>query len=378
MTRSLADRADLAHTSRMTNEAQAPHTSSPKLRICILGCSGFIGSHLVKRLLADGRHRITGVDLVRGKVESLIGNDAFEFIELDISTEAALRPVIERSDVVVHLAAICNPSIYNREPTRVIDANYTHVLPTVSLCRDLEKRLVFYSTCEVYGKTPAAVAHTDDGQPYVLSEDASHLILGPVNAQRWTYACAKQLAERVIFAEGREHDLDFTIVRPFNFIGPEMDYLPGLEREGVPRVFPIFMRALLQGDALPLVDGGHNRRTFIHIDEATDAAVRILERGPACAAQIINVGHPGNEASIAELADLMMALHKEKTGACASVTKNVSSAEFYGAGYDDCDRRIPDITKARGLLDWEPSMSLRDVFSTSMDYYIGKFGSQSA
>jgi UDP-apiose/xylose synthase len=352
----------------------APQT--PPLRLCILGCSGFIGSHLTKRLLDDGTHEIIGVDVVKGKVEDLIGRPHFAFRELDASDENALRPIVEECDAIVHLAAICNPSIYNKQPSTVIDANYTHVLPTVRLCRETTTRLVFFSTCEVYGKTPAAIVRSRAGDeaPYVLSEDASHLILGPVGKQRWTYACAKQLAERIIYAEGQENGLDFTIVRPFNFIGPRMDYLPGLEGTGIPRVFPIFMQALLEGAALPLVDGGHNRRTFIHISEAVDACVRIIERPAACRGEIINIGNPQNECSIAALARLMADLYERKTGIVRGAFKDVDSLTFYGEGYDDCDRRVPDIAKAQRLLGWRPSMSLEDVFSSSMDYYIDTYG----
>ncbi len=253
------------------------------MKICILGCSGFIGSHLAERLLDDGRHEVAGIDRVSAKIEHLLGRPQFAFHELDASTEPNLRELVGRSDAVVHLAAICNPALYNTRPLAVIDANFTDALPAVRLCRERGSRLVYFSTCEVYGKTlaglaPEGSAFRDDPANYVMKEDGTHFVTGPVSKQRWTYACAKQLVERVIYAEGRMNGLDYTIIRPFNFIGPRMDFLPGIDGVGIPRVFPLFMQALLDGGPLRLVEGGRNSRTFVHIADAVEACCCAIER----------------------------------------------------------------------------------------------------
>jgi UDP-apiose/xylose synthase len=348
------------------------------MNVCILGCGGFVGSHLTERLLSATEHRVVGVDLTSAKIEHLVGHSRLEFHERDVSTADDARGFVAESDVVVHLAAICNPALYNTRPLDVIDANFTRALPVVRLCTELDRWLVYYSTCEVYGKTVAGFAlegsaFGDDPANYVMTEDASPLVLGPVARQRWTYSCAKQLAERVIYAEGAERGLRYTILRPFNFVGPRMDFLPGVDGEGVPRVFPLFMKALLADEPLLLVDGGRARRTFLHVREATDAFMRVLKRPEECRGQILNVGNPGNETTIRGLAELMADIFTEKTGLPRTKIEEVDSRDFYGEGYDDCDRRVPDVAKAEALLDWRPEVPLRELLAETMGYYIDKY-----
>ncbi|HHN45890.1 MAG TPA: NAD-dependent epimerase/dehydratase family protein, partial [Planctomycetes bacterium] len=286
----------------------------------------------------------------------------------------------KKADAVVNLAALCNPALYNTRPLDVIDINFTHVLPLVRSCSKHRRMLVHFSTCEVYGKTIAGFApqgseFAEDARNYLLSEDASPLVLGPVQRQRWTYSCAKQLLERVIYAEGFEHGLPYSIVRPFNVIGPRMDFLPGVDGEGIPRVVPSFMKALLSGEPLKLVDGGMSRRSFIHVRDALDAVERILDRPDVSSGEIFNVGNPANETTIRGLATMMMAMFTEKTGSppeCGAV--DVMAQEYYGAGYDDCDRRVPDVSKAERLLGWRPTVSLSRTVSDTMDWYIREYG----
>ena len=135
-----------------------------------------------------------------------------------------------------------------------------------------------------------------------MNEERSGFFLGPLHRERWTYACAKQLLERVIWAHGEHGALDFTIIRPFNVIGPRMDFLPGVDGEGVPRVLASFMNALLRGEPLPLVDGGHQRRSFISVHDFMDAIVRVVERPAACRGQVLNIGDPSNDVTIRKLA----------------------------------------------------------------------------
>ncbi len=186
---------------------------------------------------------------------------------------------------------------------------------------------------------------------------------------------AKQLLERVIHAEGRENGLRFTIVRPFNFIGPRMDFIPGVDGEGLPRVLACFSEALLRGQPLKLVDSGLARRTFLYIQDAVDAIFRILERPEQAAGQIFNVGSPENETTMANLAVLMIEAWEKQTGKrWPHGTETVSSEKFYGEGYEDCDRRVPDITQARELLGWEPLTSLTDTVQKTLSAYLLQYG----
>ena len=348
--------------------------------VLILGCGGFLGSHLVEALLSRKHHSVIGVDLFSKKISHLLDNPAFEYHESDLTQPSSIDDLMRRTSTVINMAAICNPAVYNTRPLDVIDINFTHVVPIVRACADTGKRLVHFSTCEVYGKTLAGFAPVgsefrEDAHNVVLSEDTSPLILGPVHRQRWTYSCAKQLLERVIYAEGKSHALAFTIVRPFNVIGSRMDYIPGVDGEGIPRVIPSFMKALLFGEPLTLVDGGRNRRSFIYVDDFTDAVLRILNMPDKSNGQIFNVGSAKSETTIAELAHTMRDIFSNLTGRTSkSDIINVSSEQFYGEGYDDCDRRVPDISKAAELLDWFPTTSLRELLNKTIAWYIAEYG----
>jgi UDP-apiose/xylose synthase len=207
-------------------------------------------------------------------------------------------------------------------------------------------------------------------------EDTSDFILGPVTKHRWIYSCAKQLLERVLHAYGLAGSLDYSIIRPFNFLGPKIDYLPS-ETEGIPRVFSYFMEALLRGTEMKLVNGGTSRRCYTYIDDAIDCIYRIVENpGSVCSRQIFNVGTDRNEVTIRELAEVMREIYVEKFGQPEmplSRIVEVSGEEFYGEGYEDSDRRIPDNAKARRLLGWEARYGLREMLEPTMAYYVTEY-----
>jgi UDP-apiose/xylose synthase len=244
-----------------------------------------------------------------------------------------------------------------------------------------EKRLIQFSTCEVYGRTAASLKNAkvmdpEDPIHATFSEDTSEYILGPVSKHRWIYSCAKQLLERVLHAYGLEKGFQYTIIRPFNFIGPKIDFLLH-EREGIPRVFSFFMDALLKGTRMQLVNGGTNRRCYTYIDDAVECTNRIVENpGGVCDRQILNIGSPHNEISIKEMAETMREIYADEFRDPAVPLPEIVSVtgeEFYGEGYDDSDRRIPDITKVRTLLGWEPRWTMREILETTMRYYVSEF-----
>lgn len=148
---------------------------------------------------------------------------------------------------MINLAAICTPADYNTRPLDTIYSNFVDALPVVHMCRENKIRLIHFSTCEVYGKTigaflPAGHPLKQDPAFYMLKEDETPCIFGSIDKQRWSYACAKQLIERLIYGEGAENGLEFSIVRPFNWIGPRMDFIPGVDgpQDSVPRVLACF------------------------------------------------------------------------------------------------------------------------------------------
>ena len=352
-------------------------------RFVILGCGGFIGSHLLDALLADPKNSVEGFDLDQRKIENYLSRPGFRFHRGSIHEAQQggdLEKAIEAADVIINLAAICNPSEYNKRPLDVMRHNCLYAIPLLELCARLNKWIIHFSTSEVYGRTISSYVNGGDYPDVELfeqDEDKTPLVMGAIRNQRWSYASAKQLAERYIFALHEEQALPFTIVRPFNFFGPRMDYIPGRDGEGVPRVLACFMRALLDGTPIQLVDGGTARRTITSIHDAIDALKLMLERPSKAQNQIFNIGNRENEVSMSELAMSVREIAaqvKGDVGIREHPTEYVSSLDFYGPGYEDCDRRLPNISKAKELLGWVPKRSLDDTLRETIEYYFEHYG----
>jgi len=352
------------------------------LRILNLGAGGFIGSHLTQRLLAEG-HVVTAVDLYSEKLSDCLEHPRLTFLGQDIrAQEWNLEELVEGSDMVIDLIAYANPGLYIRMPLEVFRLNFQENLKIAEACVRHDKRLIQFSTCEVYGRTAASLPHaalTDPEDPVhaTFSEDGSEFILGPVNKHRWIYSSAKQLLERVVHAYGLEAGFRYTIIRPFNFLGPKIDFLPSDNQDGIPRVFSFFMDALLTGAPLQLVNGGRQRRCYSHIEDAVECIYRIVEnRGGVCDREIFNIGSPFNEVSIRQMAEMMSEIYAQyfaEPGIPLPEIVEVDGNTFYGQGYEDSDRRIPDITKARTLLGWEPQWGVRELLEATMKYHVEEF-----
>jgi UDP-apiose/xylose synthase len=355
----------------MSNDSSSPQ------RIAVLGAGGFLGSHLVTALLARPGWQVDAVDLNLAKLPADLPGARLRRIEADIRPglhqAGLLEELVDECDVVMSLTALCNPALYNTRPLEVIDASYTDLVPLVKLCTARRRWLVHFSTCEVYGRAALSAMGAPTAE---MSEDGSALWTGPIHRERWTYACAKQLLERVIYASGHHHGLPFTIVRPFNVIGPRMDFVPGIDGEGVPRVLANFMGALMAGQDLLLVDGGRRRRSFIYVDDFIAGVLRILDRPAACQGEIFNLGNPANEISIADLATAMAAAYHAHTGAAPARRRSVTAEELYGPGYDDCDERLPDMTKARQRLGFDPRTSLAEMLPPVITDYLDRYAAR--
>lgn len=339
-------------------------------RIAVLGAGGFLGSHLVPGLLERFDCEIDAVDVDFTKLEH---TDArVERITARVEEPGLVEALTSRCGVVLSLTALCNPALYSTVPLDVIDANFTHLLPLVKSCSARKVRLIHFSTAEVYGRR----AVDADGRPMTLmNEDATSLMLGPVSKERWSYACAKQLLERVIWAHGRHEGLPFTLIRPFNTIGPRMDYLPGVDGEGTPRVLACFMNRLLRDEPLQLVDGGQQKRSFMAVSDMVEAVCRVVDRAKPCNGQVLNLGNPRNNWSIAELGRaLSEAFRRIVPAAPPARFEAISAHDFYGAGYDDSSERVPDIRKARRLLSWEPQLSLESMLPGIVGDYVSRYG----
>lgn len=349
-------------------------------KVAIVGCGGFVGAHLTRELLTLGI-QVEGWDLDSHRIEDLLTHPLLTFHLQDYASATECQRIASSASVVVHLAAICTPGLYNTEDERVILSNAFHPALLADACAANQTHLVYFSTSEVYGKTLAG--HLQDlGESHSLPEDAdllqedqSPLLLGPVHARRWSYAAAKQLSERYIVALGEGRNLPYSIIRPFNFLGPQMDFLPGIDGEGLPRVMACFMDALLHQRPMQLVDGGVRKRAFTWIGDAIDAIVRLLKRLPTCNKMIFNIGNPSNECTIFELAQNMSQIYQELGGELLQEEKwqSISASEFYGIGYQDSDRRLPDIRKAQQILEWTPQVNLQDTLRQTMHWYMDHY-----
>ena len=350
------------------------------MKILSLGAAGFIGSHLTDRLLREG-HTVTAVDADLEKLTDVVDHPNLTILQEDIRRPGwDLDGLVAGADLVIDLIAYANPGLYVKIPLEVFRLNFIENLKIADACVRHEKRLIQFSTCEVYGRSAATLKHADVRHPddpihATYTEDTSECILGPVAKHRWIYSCAKQLLERVLHAYGLEQGFNYTIIRPFNFIGPKIDFLPH-EKAGIPRVFSFFMDALLTGAPMKVVNGGSARRCYTYIDDAVECVNRIVVNpGGVCDRQIFNIGSPDNEVSIRQMAELMRdiyAEHYREPGRRLPDLVSVSGDEFYGVGYEDSDRRIPDITKARTLLGWEPVWTFRRMLEATMAYYVAR------
>lgn len=340
--------------------------------VAVFGGGGFIGSHLCRRLA--GSHTLDVVDIDLEKVGNLRNESTVTFHELDIreaASDSITRELIRDADIVVDLIAYANPKQYVDMPLEVVKLNYDMNLKLVEACVETSTRLVQFSTCEVYGKVGER-----SGDAVEFDEDTSDLVMGPVGKHRWIYATAKQLLERMVNAHGIENGLDWTIIRPFNFIGPQMDYIIKDPDEGTPRVFASFMSALLYDHPMFIVDGGQNKRTFTHIVDAIDAIELIIENGDIFQREIVNIGTPRNETTIREFAIQMRDIYQDLSpDATLPEFREISGTEFYGEGYEDIERRVPNVSKLTAA-GWSPEYGLKRILRDSMSYYIDRYERQ--
>ncbi|AWH89111.1 bifunctional UDP-4-amino-4-deoxy-L-arabinose formyltransferase/UDP-glucuronic acid oxidase ArnA [Limnobaculum parvum] len=343
------------------SKASAPR----RPRVLILGVNGFIGNHLTERLLRDDTYEVYGLDISSDAIARFIGHPHFHFVEGDISIHSEwIEYHIKKCDVILPLVAIATPIEYTRNPLKVFELDFEENLKIVRDCVKYKKRIIFPSTSEVYGMC-------DDNE---FDEDTSRLIVGPINKQRWIYSISKQLLDRVIWAYGIKDELRFTLFRPFNWMGPRLDNL-NAARIGSSRAITQLILNLVEGSPISLVDGGQQKRCFTDIHDGIEALFRIIEnKGDLCDGQIINIGNPGNEASIRELAEMLLDCfekHPLRQQFPPFAGFNViESSHYYGKGYQDVEHRKPSIKNALRLLSWQPTIDMHQTVEETLDFFL--------
>jgi nucleoside-diphosphate-sugar epimerase len=332
--------------------------------VLILGVNGFIGHHLSTRILDTTDWRVYGMDMYSDRIAHLLDNPRLNYFEGDITINREwIEYHVKKCDVVLPLVAIATPATYVREPLRVFELDFEANLWVVRLCVKHRKRVLFPSTSEVYG-----MCHDSEFDPY-----ASELIYGPIDKPRWIYACSKQLLDRVIHAYGMRDELDYTLFRPFNWIGPGLDNMHAA-KEGSSRVITQFLGHIMRGEDVRLVDGGRQRRCFTGISDGIDALMKMIANADGSASRkIFNVGNPANSLSVRELAEEMLqvaATYAEYRANAAKVRLvDITATEYYGTGYQDVENRVPKIDNTRSELDWTPRVTMQQALRQIFDAY---------
>jgi len=341
-------------------------------KVLILGVNGFIGHHLSTRILKDTDWSVFGMDMNSERIEPLLGNPRIKFFEGDITINKEwIEYHVRKCDVVLPLVAIATPATYVQEPLRVFELDFEANLPIVRQCVRYGKRVLFPSTSEVYGMCR-------DGE---FDPASSELIYGPIEKQRWIYACSKQLLDRVIYAYGSMGKLDYTLFRPFNWIGAGLDNIHSA-KEGSSRVITQFLGHIVRGEPIKLVDGGAQKRCFTAISDGVDALMRIIANKDGCATRkIFNIGNPANNLSVRELAEQMLALAADypeyRDNAKQVKLVETTAGEYYGKGYQDVSNRVPKIANTRSELGWEPKVAMRDALKQIFEAYRGQIAQAS-
>ena len=322
------------------------------VRALVTGGAGFIGSHLVERLIDRGDHVIALDDLSTGHRANLSGTDdhvRFEFVEGSVLDTALVERLVRETDVVFHLAAAVGVDWVLRHPLRSLETNIRgteHVLRACAAAGD--RRVLIASTSEVYGKNDKDALNEDDDR-----------VLGSARLSRWFYASAKAIDEAFALAYWSERQLPVTVVRLFNTVGPRQTGRYGM-------VVPRFVRWALRNEPLRVYGDGQQTRCFTNVHDVVRALIALVDT-PSAAGEIFNIGQP-TEIRIIDLARRVIELSES----ASDVTLIPYDAdEAYGeraAGFEDMRRRVPDAAKLYAYTGFRPSVGLDQTLREIIDY----------
>jgi UDP-glucose 4-epimerase len=311
------------------------------MNILITGGAGFIGSHLADRLINDG-HDVTVIDnLSTGRysnVAHLEDHERFHLIIDTVLNERLMEELIRETDRVYHMASAVGVRLIMERPVQTIETIFRGTDVVLGFCSRYRKRVLIPSTSEVYGKGATI--------PFRESDD---LLTGATEKHRWAYACAKTLDEFLALAHWKETRLPVVIVRLFNTVGPRQTGQYGM-------VVPRFVHAAVRNEPIEVHGDGTQSRCFGHVSDVVEGLVKLLET-PECFGQVINLGND-EEVSIKELAERACKL----TGSSSPI-RYLSYAEVYGDGFEDMQRRVPSLDKARDLIAYRPTRTLNDIIN---------------
>jgi len=332
------------------------------MKILILGGDGFIGSHLRDELIKNNKIIIVDKNTFRYKEPT---KNCHTYL-LDLMEESDWYEFVRafdhyKPDFVFNCIAVANPDFYVKEPILTFNIDFVLNKRIIDFLVTRGTSFLHFSTSEVYGKIQTTSEY---------NEKTSNLILGPSHKLRWIYATSKILLEQLILSYINKFNIKSCIVRPFNFIGYDIDWIPSLdmcENEWKPRVYSCFMDKLLKNEDLKIVYPGIQQRCYCDIDDAIKGLIAIMNNWDKCNGKILNIGNPNNETTIIDLAKLMIQKYNEIT--INEFNKGmivVPGESFYGKGYEDSERRMPNINLIKELTGWYPEVSTEKMIEKSI------------
>ena len=309
------------------------------MRAFITGGAGFIGSHLADALIARGDSVTVLDNMSTGSLKNLSGViEKVEFVEGDIRNQDLVEKLTQSSDVVLHMAAALGVQTIMHHTVESVSTNFTGSEVVMNAALKFDKRLIIASTSEIYGKNPK--------QPLSETDDR---VVGTPQKIRWTYADAKALEEAVAYALFTTHGLKQTTLRFFNTVGPRQTGRYGM-------VVPRFVEAALKNEPIPVHGDGTQSRVFCHVEDVVRAVLGVIADDTTIG-HVFNVGGVG-ETTIQQLAEKIIS----KTNSKSTISYTPYS-EAYPPGYEDMQRRVPDITKLQKDLSWKPEHNLESIIS---------------
>ena len=318
-----------------------------KIKALITGGTGFIGSHLAEELLSRGYSVIVIDDLSTGSIENiehLKNNDHFSYVIDSIFNKPLMAELVDKSDVIFHMAAAVGVKLIVEAPVRTITTNVKGTELVLELAAKKKKKVILASTSEVYGKSNADLFQEEDD-----------IILGPTYKTRWCYATSKMIDEFLGLAYWKEQKVPVVIARLFNTVGPKQTGQYGM-------VIPRFVQQALSNEPITVYGDGTQRRSFTWIGDAVNAMIALSENSDAVG-KVINIGH-NKDISIYELAVMI----KEMTGSKSEIVF-IPFEQAYSKDFDDIDIRNPDLSKIQNLIGYRPTKDLRDILKAVIECF---------
>ncbi|MDA2933638.1 GDP-mannose 4,6-dehydratase [Acidobacteria bacterium AH-259-D05] len=326
------------------------------MNILITGGAGFIGSHLSEYLLGRGHQVFAIDDLSTGNIENILHlktNPKFHYTIDTIMNIPVTAELVDRCDVIFHLAAAVGVRLIVESPVRTIETNIKGTEIILELANKKKKKVLITSTSEVYGKA--------DKIPFAEADD---LVLGPTHKGRWSYACSKAIDEFLALAYWRERGLPVIVTRLFNTVGPRQSGRYGM-------VLPTFVKQALMEDPITVFGDGSQSRCFAHVLDVVEALYQLAQREEAVG-EVFNIGSD-KEIAILELAKQVKQLINSQ-----SEIQLVPYDEAYEEGFEDMPRRVPDISRIQQIIGYRPTYNIEEIIRSVIDYQNGLLQSHRA